>query len=302
MPFRDDRDHIDREILDIIPERFDADPDSHYARKTALIRTILTISLVVLAVAALGAATRYIFFPVKPKMQAESGVPLITADDKPIKTKPGPEERGGMDVPNRDKLVYEKMGSSQESEPQSERLLPPPEVPAAPPVQPRSPSIKPAFQTPPPKEINTANLPPEPAKPAKPVPGTTANQAMPMAPALSAPAPAPMAKAAKAAPAPAAKVAPAAAAPIVLHPPGGSAWHVQLGSLKSEADGKAEWTHIHSTNKDVLGSYSGEVVRTDLGAKGIYWRIYAGPMDEAKARTVCAQLAKRNQGCIIGKE
>ena len=43
MPFRDDRDHIDREILDIIPERFDADPDSHYARKTALIRTILIL-------------------------------------------------------------------------------------------------------------------------------------------------------------------------------------------------------------------------------------------------------------------
>jgi len=75
-----------------------------------------------------------------------------------------------------------------------------------------------------------------------------------------------------------------------------------LGSLKSEADAKAEWGRIHGANKDVLGSLSGDVVRTDLGAKGIYWRIYAGPMDEAKARTVCAQLAKRNQGCIIGKE
>jgi len=172
MPFRQDRDRVDREILDIIPERFDADPDSQYARKTAHTRLILTIALALLAVAALGVAARHIFFPAKTQVQAGSGVPLITADDKPIKTKPAPEERGGMEVPNRDKLVYEKMGNTPESESQSERLLPPPEAPAAPPAQPRSPSIKPAFQTPPAKEINTANLPPEPAKPSKaPVPG-----------------------------------------------------------------------------------------------------------------------------------
>jgi hypothetical protein len=298
MPFRDDRDRIDREILDIIPERFDADPDSQHARKTALIRTILTVSLALLAVAAVGAAGRYIFFSPKPKAQVESGVPLITADDKPIKTKPGPDERGGMDVPNRDKLIYEKMGSAPESEPQSERLLPPPETPSAPP---RSPSIKPAFQTPPAKEINTANLPPDAPKPAKSAP------AAPAAPAMTAALPPPAAATAKAAPAaakPAAAAAPAkpAAAPAPAAKSSGGGWHVQLGSLKSDSDAKSEWGHILSSNKDVLGGLSNEIVRTDLGAKGIYWRIYAGPMDEAKARTVCASLSKRNQGCIIGKE
>lgn len=297
MPFRDDRDHIDREILDIIPERYDADPDSQHARKTALIRTILTVSLALLAVAAVGAAGRYMFFSPKPKAQMESGVPLITADDKPIKTKPGPDERGGMEVPNRDKLIYEKMGSSAESEPQSERLLPPPETPSAPP---RSPSIKPAFQTPPAKEINTANLPPEAPKPSKTAPALAAPAAP--APAMTAPLPPPAATApAKAAPATPAKVA-AAPAPAPVAKSAGGGWHVQLGSLKSEGDAKAEWGHILSSNKDVLGGLSNQITRTDLGAKGIYWRIYAGPMDEAKARTVCASLSKRNQGCIIGKE
>ena len=77
---------------------------------------------------------------------------------------------------------------------------------------------------------------------------------------------------------------------------------VQLGALKNDADARAEWNRIHAANKDVLGGFSSDIVRVDLGAKGIFWRLRAGPMGEAEARTVCAQLAKRNQGCIIARK
>jgi hypothetical protein len=43
-------------------------------------------------------------------------------------------------------------------------------------------------------------------------------------------------------------------------------------------------------------------MRVDLGEKGIFWRLRAGPMDEGQARSICSTLAKRSQGCIIAKK
>ncbi|MBC7905673.1 MAG: SPOR domain-containing protein, partial [Rhodospirillaceae bacterium] len=44
------RDDYDRDILDIIPERFDADADSHQARAGHRLRSYLTLGVAVLAV------------------------------------------------------------------------------------------------------------------------------------------------------------------------------------------------------------------------------------------------------------
>ena len=94
MPFRPDNERVDREILDIIPERYDDDPDSHYARRTAHTRLILTVALAFLALAAVGVAARHLFFAAGPTAQVQTtanGVPLITADNAPIKSQPPPD-------------------------------------------------------------------------------------------------------------------------------------------------------------------------------------------------------------------
>ncbi|MDR3435989.1 SPOR domain-containing protein [Telmatospirillum sp.] len=321
MPSRDDRDSFDREILDIIPERFDADPDSRYARKGAHTRLILTVALAILALAALGVAARHIFFGEAQKAPS-AGVPAIHADDRPIKTKP--DDRGGMDVPNQDKLVYEKMGSQSDAVAQTERLLPPPETPQEPPAQPRKPSIKPAFPTPNPNAAGgkpTVDVPasiPAPATgqqqaavpaAAPPVtPPTALSPAKPTNPTAAAKskaaaAKAPAAKVAAASPPPAPPPSPPAAAPATTAPAAaGGHWLVQLGALKSESDAKNEWQHVKIANKDVLGDLNSDIVRVDLGEKGIFWRLRAGPMDEGQARTICASLSKRSQGCIIAKK
>ena len=59
-----------------------------------------------------------------------SEVPLIRADRGPVKVRP--ISPGGMEVPDRDKLVYDRMQGNGER-PQVERLLPAPETPLPPP-------------------------------------------------------------------------------------------------------------------------------------------------------------------------
>ncbi|HIJ63015.1 MAG TPA: SPOR domain-containing protein [Rhodospirillaceae bacterium] len=301
MPIGDHRDDVDREILDIIPERFDSDPDGRGARKSAHTRLALTVALALLALAALGVAARHILFGEQVKPQ-NVGAPVVHADDRPVKTRP--QDRGGMEVPNQDKLVYEKMSGNAEGEPQQERLLPPPEQPQTPQ---RKPAIKPAFPAPPAAAPATGEIPP-PATAG--TPAMTAPAAVP-APAATAPAappvaaPPPPAAAAPKAP-PAAAKAPPAAAPAPAAPPAAAAaagtWLVQLAALTSEGDARNEWGRLRNANKDLLGELGSDIVRVDLGAKGIFWRLRAGPLGEADARTLCAALSKRSQGCIVARK
>src|SRR5437763_6288268 len=63
-----------------------------------------------------------------PQAAGDGNVPLIRADQRPIKVKP--DQPGGMEVPDRDKLVFGEKTSG----PTVERLLPPPERPEPLPV------------------------------------------------------------------------------------------------------------------------------------------------------------------------
>ncbi|MFD2235629.1 SPOR domain-containing protein, partial [Phaeospirillum tilakii] len=119
-------DDFDRDILDIIPERYDADADSHEARAGQRLRNVVTIVAAVVAVGSLAAVGLHFL---GAKRGGGDGVPVIKADDRPFKTKP--DDRGGIQVPNQDKLVYDRVEG--ESSAPVERLLPPAETPKAPP-------------------------------------------------------------------------------------------------------------------------------------------------------------------------
>jgi len=304
MPSRDpfDRDSLeDREILDIIPERFDSDPDSRSARRAAYTRLTLTISLVVLAVMALGIAAKHILFGETAK-DHQMSAPVIHADDKPIKVKP--QDRGGMDVPNQDKLIYDRM-AAKNGDQQPERLLPPPEAAQAPPAPdqrlPESNAVPGPAAAPVPPPSMTAPAPAMTAPlPSKATTGPAASAAMP-APIKPqpAPAPAPAPAPVKAAPAPVPAPAPAAAPAVAAKAGGG--WVVQLGSLGSEAEAKSEWARIKGAHHE-LADLSPDIQRADLGAKGVHWRVRGGPVDEAQARVLCAELSKQGQGCIVAKK
>lgn len=315
------RDDFDRDILDIIPERFDADADSHQARAGHRLRTYLTLGVAVIAVGAIVATGLHF---VGGKRAGGPGIPVIKADDRPIKIRP--DDRGGMQVPNQDKLVYERMEQG-EGDSKVERLLPPPELPQVPPkaavpadartskpaatevlrpVQPAMPQRPAVAETPRPVQ-------PPPATPAPPAvvaqapvaaaPGgyvpTQARNAVPapapVAPPKVAAAPPPAAPVPAPAPPPAAVAAPKA-------PPAGGDWLIQLGALRTAPDADKEWGRIQRANHDLLGTLKPDVVRVELGEKGTFWRLRAGPLSEQAAKQLCNELKTRNQGCIIARK
>ena len=63
--------------------------------------------------------------------QTGGEVPVIVADNAPIKEKPA--EEGGLEVPDQDKLVYDNIAEGEEGAATVEQLLPAPEEPVTPP-------------------------------------------------------------------------------------------------------------------------------------------------------------------------
>jgi cell division septation protein DedD len=77
---------------------------------------------------------------------------------------------------------------------------------------------------------------------------------------------------------------------------------VQLGAVGTEGAAQKEWERIRRANGDLLGSLSPAIVRADLGAKGVVYRIQAGPVASADAAAdLCAKLKTRNVGCFVAR-
>jgi len=200
-------------------------------------------------------------------------VPVISADKQPIKERPA--EPGGLAVPNRDMQVFNQLNSN--GQPQKvEQLLPPAETPVARPKAEAEPAPPKGPAVPPAPAIQSRPADQAPAAEVAKVPVTPPT--MPKQEAKASPASKPAAKQTAAV---------------------AGSWRVQLGASKDQARAKAALARILKANSDVLGSVPSEVVRVDLGKKGVYFRMRAGAFaDRAAAGALCSKLKVRKVGCI----
>lgn len=77
-------------------------------------------------------------------------------------------------------------------------------------------------------------------------------------------------------------------------------FHVQLSSVKTELRAKKEAARLKQAYDSILGPLQVEPVRANLGERGVFYRLYAGPLPTyAAARSLCRELSARNQGCIV---
>lgn len=225
-------------------------------------------------------------------------VPLIRADQSAAKVKP--DQPGGESVPGQDMQVYNP------SQPGAkvERLLPPPEQPLARPVAP-PPATADANTPLPVQEIGPtpAVKPPPPAPPGAALPPTTSSGFL----TATGPTPLPPPPASStAAPTPAPAPTQTASRPVPLAPaPGGSSaagYRVQIAATRDEPTARGEWERLKKAHEDLLGALSPFVIKADLGDKGIFYRLQAGPVgDHEKADKLCGELKKFAIACIVVK-
>jgi len=211
---------------------------------------------------------------------------VVQAPTTPSRVKP--ENAGGLVPPNQDKEVFNRIAPGAVPT-QPEKLLPgveTPKLPAAglpPPAAPKPPETAAATKTPTPMQPATPGAGPTPA------PGQTAAT--------------PAAATQPAAATTATTLVPTEAGPSIASlienmsgPTGG--WRVQIASVKSEDVAKSTWARLQSAHGDVLANLRMQAVRVDLGDKGVWYRVQAGPLDEKQAQSVCGTLKGRRADCV----
>ena len=247
---------------------------------------ILTVMVSVAAIASFGSVVWWAHNQ-DVKAGGKGLEPLVVqAPTTPSRMKP--ENAGGLVPPNQDKEVFNRLAPGAVPS-QPEKLLPGPVTPKLPanglptPAAPKTPDADVA-KTPTPLQAATPAAVSATGGPT-PAPGTppTAAQAQP----------------ATAAPAEAAAAGPSIASLIdnMSGPVGG--WRVQVASVKNEDVAKSTWARLQSAHGDVMASLRMQAVRVDLGDKGVWYRVQAGPLDEKQAQSVCSTLKTRKADCVL---
>ena len=283
----------------------------------SLLTRLLPVLIVVVALGGFVGLVGYYYMAAGP-----NGVPpLIKADQQPFKVKP--ENPGGMNVPDQDKEIYDRMGRVDQSSvppPNTERLLPPPETPLPRPVASVPPPAPPAAASPAVPGAPAANPPavnPNVGGPVLGVPAQprakTLSTAPPGGTAAEPPQPPPRAVATletkppaaptRQAPAPATKAA-AVAPPHATAPQksGGPILRVASASVRTEAEAKREWERQRRLYPEALSAITPSYASIDLREKGVYWRIYVGPAEPgSEARARCEALKKKKVDCFVAR-
>jgi hypothetical protein len=205
---------------------------------------------------------------------------VVQAPTTPSRMKP--ENAGGMVPPNQDKEVYNRI------------------APGAVPIQPEK--LLPASTNP---KLPPNGLPaPAAPKPPEPEASKTPTPLQPAAPTTGGPTP-PPATTDKPATLQSTDVKPATteAGPSIASlidnisgPTGG--WRVQVASVKNEDVAKSTWARLQSAHGDVMANLKMQAVRVDLGDKGVWYRVQAGPLDEKQAHSICGTLKGRKADCV----
>jgi cell division septation protein DedD len=222
-------------------------------------------------------------------------LPIVRAPEKPFKMRP--EEPGGKNFPNRDKLVYDRLDRKP---PRiiAENLLPRPEVPLIPPQS---------------KKIETDELTVKSEKRNLPL-GTIGSQATTKeVKAIKKPflnsAPLGLRKIErKTSIKPSSKIqskslpnlAPAIIRNQAIKNQRIKSYQIQLAAVRTIASAEKEWLRLRTKNKALLGKLKLNIIRADLGNQGIFFRLRAGPVaNQTSAKALCQSLYRKKVGCLV---
>jgi len=266
----------------------------------------LLIGVAGLAVVATIVAVTWATWPSGKGRVDENALPVLKTEDKAYKIKP--DDPGGMIVPNKDSTIFETLNVAEKKKP-VENLLDEPETPVkkdevfgadvsaddaaaddavdladhnvktdeddadvAPVVEEKAAEEKPAEEKPlePPPPVSEKKVE-EKVEPKKAIAEEK----------------------------PIVKAEPKTEEKPQAKPASGSSY-IQLAAVKSEAEAKQKWAKLQS-QYPALSGFNLRVQKADLGAKGIFYRVQAGPAATADAQAACTKIKSQKGDCLLVK-
>lgn len=78
-------------------------------------------------------------------------------------------------------------------------------------------------------------------------------------------------------------------------------YRVQISAMRSEEGARDVWAASVKRYPELLGPLELTVQRIDLGGKGVFYRVQAGPLTEDGAEKLCRELKRRGQACLVAR-
>lgn len=276
----------DASLYDFRPEfneRLGVSPDEIEEKNFSSMK-LHVIAIVIFVGVLLIVLAGFFFFGDDSAEQQGNDVITITATSDPVKVRP--EQPGGMNIPDQDKLVYGRIRSNNVNT-KVESLFPEAEQP----VMPNTLAIE--------KNAPTSDfVPMDKAKGYNPLdeaptPQVAADVAQPdVAPKIEE---VPLRKASEM---PAPRVQKAA----IADDGDAQGWAAQLMSSSNKQTVEKAWPGILSKNKSLLSNMSHNIVKADIPGKGTFYRLKVGNFKTRDmAAALCAKLKANKQDCIPAK-
>ncbi len=223
---------------------------------------------------------------------ARNAPPLIEADGSPVKV--APDDPGGMEIPNTDKLIYDRMNGEDPAEPGVEQLLPRAEEPMS--VEERTPAPKPEAAEPLPVQPPALDIVPDPEAVASESEAATEEGSevvpVPVAPVTRGEAVVP----------PPVVLPPVAVpeTPPAVQPSVDGRFVIQIAAFRDQVQAAAGFARLRTAHPDLMAGLTPDVERADLGERGIYYRLRVGAFESKDAAAaLCTRLKGRGQDCLV---
>lgn len=305
--------------------------------KRKLLAAVLAGAIVV------GGGGAYLYTSGEGNFSAGDAPSIIAADDSPIKEQP--EDPGGRDFPNGNKLIYDRLGGDDSAQQQASASGQgePAQVAASIPGLVASngrgtleerienalraqggqqPEPSPADT---PRTVQTLTFGPDgsqqPAQPQTQTVSSDDSASNPLsssivvstqpssAPSYESVQAAPVTNSVSAQPAVEQQVETrlAAANPqvdAIVSGGGSDAYFVQIGARNDAEAASEAFKTLQQRYASVIGNYSPSLRKADLGAKGVWYRLWVGPVDnKVEAEALCEQLKQAGmQACLVRKD
>lgn len=80
----------------------------------------------------------------------------------------------------------------------------------------------------------------------------------------------------------------------------GNGYRIQLAALRSESEAQATWKRLSSRHKNFLGNQQANIVKTELGGLGTFYRVQLGPFpSKAESQQLCKNFKQGGLDCFL---
>ncbi len=254
-------------------------------------RTLFVLFGLIVAVLLFGGVL-YLAYQQGMREGARNAPPVIEADQSPVKV--APDDPGGMEIPNTDKLIYDRMNGEDPAEPGVEQLLPRAEEPMT--VEERTPAPKPEPAEPMPVQPPALDIVPDPEARAAaerqpdnegadivpvPVAPVTRGEAIVPPPVVLPPVAVPE-------------------TPPAVQPRADGRFVIQIAAFRDQVQAAAGFARLRTAHPDLVAGLTPDVERADLGERGVYYRLRVGAFEtKDAAAALCTRLKGRGQDCLV---